>query len=200
MNTNSTVSFFSPDNYFIDEKVGLFKFSNAYKLYNDQGVQIGNIVQNVPGFHKVLRLIFNKQMMPFMLDIKDMNDNVQVTIQRGWTFWMSKISISDASGNLLGKVSQKFRFFKPNFEISDSAENTIARITGDWKAWNFSIENPSGNSIGSINKKWAGAMKEIFTTADKYHVSIVPEYKEDFKKVAILASAITIDMVFNESK
>ncbi|MDH7463941.1 phospholipid scramblase-related protein [Chitinophagaceae bacterium 26-R-25] len=200
MNTNSTLSFFSPDNYFIDEKVGLFKFSNAYKLYNDQGVQIGNIVQNVPGFHKALRLILNKQMMPFMLDIKDMNDNVQVKIERGWTFWMSKISISDANGNLLGKVSQKFKFFKPSFQITDSAENTIARITGDWKAWNFSIEGAAGNSIGSINKKWAGAMKEIFTTADKYHVSIVPEYKEDFSKVAILASAITIDMVLKESK
>jgi uncharacterized protein YxjI len=200
MNTNSTLSFFSPDSYFIDEKVGLFKFSNAYKLYNDQGVQIGNIVQTVPGFHKLLRLVLNKQMMPFMLDIKDMNDNVQVKIQRGWTFWMSKISILDGSGNLLGKVSQKFKFFKPSFEITDKLDNSIARITGDWKAWNFEIEGTDGNPIGSINKKWAGAMKEIFTTADKYHVSIMPYYKEDFNKVAILASAITIDMVLKESK
>lgn len=192
--------FFTGNDYFIDEKVGLFKFSNAYKLYNNEGIQIGNIVQKVSGFHKLLRLVINKQMMPFMLEIKDMNDNVQVTIQRGWTFWMSKISITDQNGTLLGKVSQKFKMFKPSFAITDATDNNIAKITGDWKAWNFSIEDAAGNSIGSINKKWAGVMKEMFTTADKYRVSIEPGVAEDFKKVAILASAITIDMVLKESK
>ena len=32
----------------------------------------------------------------------------------------------------------------------------------------FKIFNNEGQQIGTVNKKWAGALKEIFTTADKY--------------------------------
>ncbi|XGB39002.1 MAG: hypothetical protein LVT47_12595 [Cyanobacteria bacterium LVE1205-1] len=113
---------------------------------------------------------------------------------------MSKIIISDGSGNKLGSVQQKFKLFKPNFKIYDSNEVQIAEITGDWKAWNFTITDAAGTQIGTIGKKWAGALTELFTTADKYNVSIDPTYANKENKIAILASAITIDMVLKESK
>jgi uncharacterized protein YxjI len=62
------------------------------------------------------------------------------------------------------------------------------------------IKDPSNAQIGVITKKWAGAAKEIFTNADKYNVSIDPGYSNKTNKIAILSSAITIDMVLKESK
>lgn len=76
----------------------------------------------------------------------------------------------------------------------------IAEITGDWKAWNFKITDASNNQIGTISKKWAGAMQEIFTTADKYNVNINADYSNLENKIVILSGAITIDMVLKESK
>lgn len=153
------------------------------------------------GWHKFLTLLINKAMMPFQLEITDVNDQLQATISRGWTFWMSKISVTDPNGVEVGTIKQKFKFFKPTFTISEpSTGDTIAQITGDWKAWNFTIKNAAGVEMGKISKKWAGAMKEIFTSADKYNVSIDPTYAENKQKVAIVATAITIDMVLKESK
>ena len=43
-------------------------------------------------------------------------------------------------------------------------------------------------------------MKEIFTSADKYNVTLNSEIKDNLRKIAILSSAITIDMVLKESK
>lgn len=192
--------FFESNDYFIDEKVNFFKFENAYKVYNSQGEQMGNIVQKISGWHKFLRLLLNKAMFPFTLEIKDMDDTVLATVKRGWTFWMSKITVLDNTGTPIALISQKFKFFKPTFHINDTAGQKIAEITGDWKAWNFSIRDASGQEIGKITKKWGGVMKEVFTTADKYNVNIVPEVAEDVKKIAIVASAITIDMVLKESK
>lgn len=195
--------FFEGNHYFIDEKVGLFKFSNQYKVFNEEGLQLGNIVQNVSGWHKVLRVIGNfKAMMPFTLEIQDMDSTVLAVIQRGWTFWMSKIQILDGSGNIIGHIRQKFRWFKPTFRILDTQELDIATITGDWKAWNFTIRegNAEGPQIGIITKKWNGVVKEFFTSADKYIVSIEPSVAEDTRKIAIVATAITIDMVLKESK
>jgi uncharacterized protein YxjI len=200
MGQTTLPEFFKCDDYFIDEKVGLLKFSNAYKVYNDQGTQIGNVQQVVPVWHKILRLFLNKAMFPFTLDIMDMNGVVVASVQRGWTFWMSKIQILDANGVQIGAIKQKFKLMKPLFHILDQYDATIAQIKGDWKAWNFNIVDANEKALGTINKKWAGFMKEAFTTADKYRVIIEKDCPEDVNKIAIVAGAITIDMVMKESK
>jgi uncharacterized protein YxjI len=192
--------FFESNEYFIDEKVGFFKFHNEYKVYDNTATQVGRIVQRVPGWQKVLRLFLNKRMFPFTLEIIDNNDAILVTIKRGWTFWMSKITILDALGNEAGYIRQKFKLLKPRFLILNDQEEQIAEINGDWKAWNFGITSTNGRAIGFINKKWAGVAKELFTSADKYHVTIIPEYAEDRNKMNIVATAITIDMVLKENK
>ncbi|MFT3824695.1 MAG: phospholipid scramblase-related protein [Chitinophagaceae bacterium] len=193
-------AFFESNEYFIDEKVQFLRFENAYRVYDRDGLQVGNVVQRVSGWHKFLRLFLNKAMFPFTMEIIDAYEEVLVTIKRGWTFWMSKVTITDARGNLIGTIRQKFKFFKPTFRISNVSGEEIASITGDWKAWNFTIMDDKGHEIGYINKKWAGVLKEAFTSADKYYVTIVPEYAEDTNKINIVSTAICIDMILKESK
>lgn len=191
--------FFECNEYLIDEKVTFLQFENEYKIYNDLGVHIGSIKQQLNGWHKILRLLLNKAMLPFKLELKDTNDELLVKVERGWTFWMSKITISN-NYEVVGFIKQKFTFLKPKFKILDASESLIGEISGDWKAWNFSIKDANNIEIGTINKKWAGAMKELFTSADKYYVRINPSFAEDQNKINIVATAITIDMVLKESK
>ena len=193
-------NFFDSNSFFIDEKVNLFKFENSYQIFDEKGEKIGMIAQKLTTGQKMLRLVLKKPMLPFLLEIKNINDEVEATISRGWTFWMSKITIKDPQGVVLGTIKQKFKFFKPTFKIFNPSEVLVAEITGDWKAWNFTIKDPKGTQIGAISKKWAGALKELFTSADKYNVTINPDYADKDSKVAILAGAITIDMVLKESK
>ena len=193
-------AFFESNEYFIDEKVQFLKFHNEYKVYDAIGLHVGAVTQHVSGWHKLLRLFLKKAMFPFVLEVTDTNDTVLASIHRGWTFWMSKITIKDGNGTITGYIRQRFRFLKPRFQIFDANEDQIAEINGDWKAWNFTITDQNGAQVGLVNKKWAGIAKEVFTSADKYHVSIVPEYAEDRNKMNIVITAITIDMVLKESK
>ena len=192
--------FFKHDDYFIDEKVPFLKFTNAYKVYNSGGDLIGAIKETMPAWLKVLSLFINKAFFPFKLDILDGEENVLATIKRGWTFFMSKIEVLDGQGGLIARIKQQFKFLKPTFHIVDVSGAPVASITGDWKAWNFTISGSNGGQIGTITKKWNGILKEAFTTADKYIVSIDPGVAEDEKKVAVVATAITIDMVLKESR
>jgi uncharacterized protein YxjI len=192
--------FFETDSYFIDEKVNMFKFENSYRVYNDIGVNIGTIAQKMSTGDKMLRLVLNKSMLPFHLEIKNEDGGLEAYLSRGWTFWMSKIIISDKDGQPIGYIKQKFKLLKPSFLIYDAADTLIGKISGDWTAWNFKITDAADNQIGAISKKWAGAVKEIFTSADKYNVTINPDYPEDKNKMIILAGAITIDMVLKENK
>ncbi|MDR2839649.1 MAG: hypothetical protein LBV75_00050 [Paludibacter sp.] len=193
-------TFFNHNIFFIDEKVAAFKFTNTYKVFDSDSRHIGNIKQKMSAGLKVLSLFLNKAMFPFRLDIIDNENNLLASVTRGWTFFMSTISVSDSDANTIAIIKQKFKFFKPEFRILDIHNEEIAIIKGDWKAWNFSINDSKDKLIGTINKKWAGVFKETFTTADKYIVSIEPDVAEDSKKIAIVATAITIDMVLKESK
>ncbi len=192
--------FFETNDYFIDEKVNFLKFENCYNVFNDKGEQIGFVKQKLSAWHKILQLIINKAMLPFELGIYNAQGNLESSVSRGWTFWMSKIEIKDPQEQIIGTVQQKFKFFKPTFKIFNVSEKLVAEITGDWKAWNFVIKNATNEEIGTISKKWAGAMKELFTSADKYNVHLDPKYTDKGSKIAVLSAAITIDMVLKESK
>lgn len=193
-------AFFNSNNYFIDEKVNFFKFENSYQIFNEKGENIGAVKQKLTTGQKLLRILLNKSMLPFQLEIKNSNNELEASISRGWTFFMSKIYIKDAEGIIIGIIQQKFKLLKPTFNILNPSNTLIAEISGDWKAWNFTINDPSKNQIGTISKKWGGAMKEIFTSADKYNVSINHDCSNQEEKIAILSGAITIDMVLKESK
>lgn len=192
--------FFSTNNYFIDEKVNFLKFENEYKIFNEQGIQIGSVKQKLTGGQKFTRLFLNKAMLPFRLEIENIDGTVEAAVTRGWTFFMSKVQILDNKGTPVAIIKQKFRMLKPRFMITDMQGGQIGEIQGDWKAWNFSIKDNQGREIGRITKKWAGAAREIFTSADKYNVSIDPVFSNAGSKKALLACAITIDMVLKESK
>jgi uncharacterized protein YxjI len=139
-------------------------------------------------------------MLPFLLEIKNSDDELQASISRGWTFFLSKIEIKNAQGELIGTIKQKFKLFTPKFIILDTTGTQIAEISGDWAAWDFSIRDVTKSEIGVITKKWAGALKEMFTTADKYMVEINETYTNLEHRAIILSAAITIDMILQESK
>ncbi|WP_218598618.1 LURP-one-related/scramblase family protein [Polaribacter sp. NJDZ03] len=193
-------SFFDLKTYFIDEKVNIFKFKNCYKVFNDKGNEVGSVNQKLTSGQKAIRLLLNKTMLPFHLEIKDASGNLQASISRGWTFFMSTIRIDDSKGNTIGTIKQKFKLLKPTFKIYNKSEELVAVITGDMKAWNFQINDASEKEIGTITKKWNGPLKEIFTTADKYKVDLKAGFTDESNKIVILSSAITIDMVWRESR
>ncbi|MGY0036002.1 LURP-one-related/scramblase family protein [Pedobacter sp. NJ-S-72] len=193
-------NFFNGHDYFIDEKIHFFKFANVYNIFNETGEKIGAVKQSLSFGQKVLTLLIGKPALPFKLEIVNNDEEVQAVISRGWTFFMSKIVVSDADGNELASIKQKFKLFKPTFRILDTSGDLIAEIKGDWKAWSFNIKDNNEVEIGTISKKWGGAMREIFTNADKYNVHIDPNYTQNKHKVAILSAAITIDMVLKNQK
>lgn len=189
--------FYRDNEFFIDERVGLFKFANQYKIYNALGAQVGVIRQVMPAGQKILRLFLNKAMLPFRLEIRDTDNHLLGTIYRGWTFWMSRIVLADGEGRSLGMIKQKFRLFRSKFEIMNESGQKLAEVNGDWKAWNFSIADAHGLEIGRITKKWAGVAKEFFTTADKYVVTVNSPADQE-QKTRVLAIAITMDMLLKE--
>jgi uncharacterized protein YxjI len=191
--------FFAGNDFFIDEKIMFFKLRNQYRIYDALANPIGGILQKKIFSYKLLRLFFKKTVLPFTFFISDEKQQPLITIKRGWTIWLSRIEITDNKGTVLGYIRQKFQMVKPRFKIYDTDRKLVAEINGDWKAWNFVITDKDHIKIGEIDKHWNGIMRELFTTSDKYHVSVLPNISQLDKKL-IIATAVTIDRILKESR
>lgn len=194
MNTD----FFNANSYFIDQKRLFFKFYRHHQIYNEKRECIGLIKQKFTFKQMILRSVFSKALLPFVFEIRSCNGALLASISRGWFFVKSKIIIHDSKGEKIGSINRKLICFKPVFKILNASDEIIAEISGDLKKWNFIINDPFHNQIGSINKNWIAAMKGLFRSADKYNVNFEGDYVDKKKKIAILSSAIIIDMVMKK--
>jgi uncharacterized protein YxjI len=200
-----TGDFFGLESYVIDERLSVFKFTNAYKVYDTLGAQIGTVEQRrVSAAQKVLRLLFGnsmKMLFGFVLEIKDNDGNPLMSLSRSGLKGgaaMRTVRLLDPQGGELASIRLLFSLWTPKLDILDVAGNPVARIEGDWKGWNFSITDMNGAQIGTVNKKWNGVAKEVFTTADKYHVTVLPQAGAG--RAAVVATAIVLDMLLKEFK
>ena len=190
--------FFSNNTFVIDEKIAAFKLSNAYTVYNGEGQEIGAIQERKPFTYILLEFALSKRMVPFELDILNVDGKCIAQLKRGLTLFMSKVQILNEAGAPIGSFKQKFTLLKPKFTLVDNLGQEIATIKGDWKAWNFEITDAAGQKIGTIDKKWNGMAKELFTTDDKYAVNIDPSVTDENTRIAVASVAAAIDMILKE--
>lgn len=192
--------FFNHHRYIVNEKLAFSFQANSFAIQSETGETIGYIQEKRSTGHKVAGMFVSKNILPFHLDIIDAQGVLLLSIDRGATLMFSKITVVDPTGRVIGFINQRLAMLKHKFTIFDGNNKEIGEIIGDWVGWNFNIF-AYGNQVGTINKKWAGLAKEMFTTADKYVVTIEPNesISNDYIKALIVATATTVDMVLKES-
>ncbi len=189
--------------FLIKEQVEFMKLAGTYDIFDPEtGKQIAAAKEEPGGMIKFLRLLVKKQMLPNKINIYDNEgQGVVFSISKPFSLLRSKISVLNQTGECLGFFKSKVFTIGGGFWVFDPAENKVAEIKGDWKGWNFQFVGTDNRVIGTITKKWAGAVKEIFTSADNYVVSLEEAAELDPNRVALLlAAGLAIDTVFKEGK
>ncbi len=190
--------------YFIREHVGFLKLTDTYDILDpDTQEQLG-IAKEKPGtLFQILRLFVNKKLLPtkvFVYEGKDFDNdaNLLFSIQRGVGLFRTKVNVLDETGQVVGWFQSKMFSLGGAFQVFDANGNEIALVKGDWKGRNFRFLDPSQNEIGKISQQWAGLAKELFTSADRYVISL-NEQPSPGKAILLLAAGLAIDTVFKET-
>lgn len=183
--------FFDSSTFFIDENINYFKYGNCFRVFNENGYQVGFISEEVSRVQNFL----SKNVLPFQFEIKDSKGNLQSLIFKGWTLMLSPIVIINDKAVPIGFVKRNFKLFKPVFTIHNENNKVIASIIGDFSNNFFRIEDTSGKIIGSINEKWDGDITGLFSTADKCNVKLNSNTLEYSSKNTILLGALIIDKI-----
>src|SRR5262245_1390912 len=188
-------------NFLIKEQVGFLKLTDTYDIFNpESGEQVAQVKEVVNGLTKALRLIISKKLMPIRFECREHPDGSLVFyLKKPVGFFRSVVEVYDADGKKLGYFKSKILSLGGGFWVYDAKDQQFAEIKGKWTGWEFKFISSTGQELGQVSKKWGGMLKELFTSADNYVVSINDDLAEQpIAKILLLAAALAIDAVYYE--
>ncbi|MGA0878769.1 MAG: LURP-one-related/scramblase family protein [Ilumatobacteraceae bacterium] len=185
----------------VNQKAKIIELTNQYSIYDQHGTPIAQVNQvGQSWLKKVLRLVSSlDQFLTHTLEVSDNTGAVQLRIVRPGKIVKSRIIVSDGAGAEIGRIMQKNVIGKINFALIADGQDVGAIKAENWRAWNFSIEDASGQEVARITKTFEGVVKTAFTTADNYVVQIHKKLDAPLLPL-VIASAVSVDTALKQDK
>lgn len=183
----------------VNQKAKLIELTNEYKVMDQQGNQLGSVVQVGQGaLKKVLRFFASlDQFMTHKLEIRDAYGQPQLLLTRPRKFMKSRVLVARPDGSPVGEIAQQNMIGKINFAIKADGKQVGAIKAENWRAWNFSIVDHADNEVARITKTWEGLAKTMFTTADNYVLQLHYRLPEPMLSL-VIATALTVDTALKQ--
>jgi len=198
-NTAGGGSLFTEPVLVVNQKAKLIELTNEYKVMDQQGNQLGSVVQvGQSALKKMLRFFAAlDQFMTHKLEIRDAHGQPQLLLTRPRKFLKSRVLVARPDGSPVGEIAQQNMFGKINFAIKADGQQIGAIKAENWRAWNFAIVDHSDNEVARITKTWEGLAKTMFTTADNYVLQIHVQLPEPLLSL-VVATALTVDTALKQ--
>jgi len=183
--------------FVVKEKAKMLSSRNSYEILDQEGKVIGTAEQQTSGLAKLLGMVLGDP--PAQIDFREKPDDSLVFTVRRSGYLMKKVQVVDAQGVVIGTYKAKKFSLSGGFHVYDKDGKHFAEIRGQLLKSDYTFFQPDGKTeMGKVSKKWAGAVKELFTSADTYAVQIQPAFAEDPKtKMLILGAAVAIDALMS---
>ncbi len=189
------------ERFFVNQKAKFIELTNEYKIRDEEGNEIGHVTEEGQSkLKKVARFVTNlDQMMTHTYGLYDETGTKILETIRPRALIFSKVHVKDATGRDVGTLVQGKKLFKKfEFAIESPTGEKLGMVRAEnWRAWNFQLLDATENEVGRITKKWAGSVKEIFTTSDNYMVEISPTVSGDLR-LLMFAVATGIDTAIKQ--
>ena len=186
--------------FLVKEHVGFLKAANNFDVYD---METGEMIiecrePNLGVFTKMLRFTDYKRMTPFHIELNTPSGESVVSVKRGVSLFLSKVSVEDNFGERIGGFKQKLFSIGGAFSVLGPSDQELCTLKGKWTGWDFSFKAGS-NELARVTKKWGGLGKELFTSADNYVLQISDSVPPDNPvRGLIMGAVMCIDMVLKE--
>ncbi|MFD7708735.1 phospholipid scramblase-related protein [Streptomyces sp. NPDC059785] len=183
----------------VNQKAKLIEVTNEYKVMDQNGNQLGSVVQVGQNFFKkVLRFVSSlDQFMTHKLEIRDAYGQPQLLLTRPAKIFKSRVVVERPDGQPVGEIVQQNMIGKINFAMNVNGQQVGAIKAENWRAWNFAIVDHADNEVARITKTWEGLAKTMFTTADNYVLQIHYQLPEPLLSL-VVATALTVDTALKQ--
>lgn len=165
----------------------------SYEILDETGAVVGTAEQQTGGMAMLAGMVLGSP--PTQIDFREKPDDSLVFSVRRRGYFLKKVEVIDAQGELVGRYKAKMLSLAGGFHVYDQDGQHVAEIRGKLLKSEYTYFRPDGKTqMGQVSKKWAGAMRELFTSAGTYVVQVAPAYSDDPRvKMLILGAAVAID-------
>jgi uncharacterized protein YxjI len=186
--------------FVISQKPKFIEMTNEYEILDEEGAPLGVIRQEGQSkARKLLRLVTSvDQFLTHRLVVYDGGGEKVLELVRPAKVFKSTVEVHDGQGARVGRIVQENIVGKKRFRLAGPADETLGSIDAEnWRSWDFAIRDGTGTEVGRITKKWAGILREGFTTADRYLLNISGEVSSGLRGMMV-ASAAGIDTALKQ--
>jgi uncharacterized protein YxjI len=184
----------------IDQKPKLIELTNEYRILDETGNEIGMIREEGQSKAKKLFRFLSDvdQFLTHRLAVYDTQGTKVLEMLRPAKVFKSTLRVSDDQGRAAGQIVQENVVGKKRFRLEGPNGELLGSINAEnWRSWDFSIHDPSGNEVGRITKNWRGVLSEAFTTADRYLLNVSGAVSAELR-LLMVASAAGVDTALKQ--
>lgn len=184
----------------INQKWKLFEVNSEFAIMDPNGTQVGAVRQvGQSKLKKVVRFLGDvDQYFTHKFQIVDAASVPQLLVTRPRKFVKSRVVVEDALGQPVGQIVQQNVFGKIRFGFVIDGREIGGIFAENWRAWNFSIRDATGQEVARITKTFEGLLKTAFTTADNYVLQVHTNDMADPLRKLVYASALTVDVALKQ--
>jgi uncharacterized protein YxjI len=184
----------------ISQKAKLIEMTDEYRILDPEGVEVGSIRQEgQTKSKKLFRLVTDlDQFLTHRLSVYEADGTKLLEIERPAKLFKSTLKIRDGGGADRGAIVQDNVLGKKHFSLRGTAGELLGWIDAEnWRSWDFVINDAGGAEVGRITKKWAGILREGFTTADHYILQITGPTSPKLRFL-LVSSAAALDIALKQ--
>ena len=176
-----------------------FETRNKYKILDENQRPYAYAAEEKTGFGgAILRHIFGHWRSFKVIIFNDQREPIY-ELQFPFRWFFKTLYVTDTKGRRLGHLQQRFAIFRKKFDVFDAYGKEIAKINSSWfRFWTFEFES-HGRKLGTVQKKWSGAIGEFFTDKDNFVVSYADPNLASDTKAVMLATCIMVDIIYFEN-
>ena len=183
----------------VNQKAKIIELNNQYSVFNKDGQQLAAVNQvGQSAAKKAIRLISSlDQFMTHKLEITNGQGQVLLRLTRPAKVMKSTVIVSDGNDQEIGRIVQDNVFGKIHFSLQAGGHTYGSINAENWRAWNFRVDDHTGQEVARITKTFEGIAKTLFTTADNYVVQIHGHIPQPLNTL-VVAAALSVDTALKQ--
>lgn len=176
-----------------------FETRNKYELSSPELGPVAFAAEQQKGVLGFLLRQFLGHWRPFEIHFMGPDRRPFLRAVHPFRFFFQRLEVYDAGGRLLGALQQRFAFFTKRFDVLAPDGRVLLEMkSGLFKIWTFPFFRGE-QEVARIEKKWSGALTEMFLDKDRFRVVFAGRLSGE-EKVLIAAAAIFVDLQYFEQK
>lgn len=172
---------------------------NKYRILDQDQKPIAFAAEVSTGLLGTLLRLTLKHWRSFEVHVFDNDRKLLFKGRFPFRWFFKSLFLEDASGKQLGELRERFGIFYKRFDLLDPFGREVATIRSPlFKLWTFDVKR-NEQLLGTIKKKWSGALTEIFTDKDNFVVTYASPDLDLSLKAFLLCTTVMVDIVYFEN-